>query len=66
MDKRIFDPEELEVIKKENFEVILVSIFRQHKSCFFQKQNRHLGRDSKHKKKSKFQNSKHVIEKKVQ
>lgn len=54
MDKRIFDPEELEVIKKENFEVILVSIFRQHKSCFFQKQNRHLGRDSKHKKKASF------------
>lgn len=38
MDKRIFDPEELEVVKKENFEVILASIFKQHKSCLFQKQ----------------------------
>ena len=30
--------EKLELTKEENFEIILISIFRQNKSCFFQKQ----------------------------
>ena len=31
-------PQKLELIKEEHFEIILLSIFRQNKSCVFQKQ----------------------------
>lgn len=62
--KEYLTTEKLELTKEENFEIILISIFRQNKSCFFQKQKQasNLGKESKEKK--KFQKSKHVTEKK--
>lgn len=36
--QRVFGPEKLELIGEENFEILIVSIFRQSKSRFFQKQ----------------------------
>lgn len=49
--KEYLTTEKSELTKEENFEIILISIFRQNKSCFFQKQKQasNLGKGSKEK-----------------
>ena len=37
-NQQYLTPQKLELIKEEHFEIILLSIFRQNKSCVFQKQ----------------------------